>query len=100
VSAIAGAAIRVLRIVIGQATQVLALNNSWGQFFLPLIMLSNPNKFLMPQALFKSILNYTNINYGMMNAMSFVYLTPSLLFFFFTRRYLIKGVMAGALVEN
>lgn len=78
------------------AAAVLAFNNCWGQFFLPLIMISDPNKFLMPQALFKSILNYTNIDYGMMNAMSFVYIVPSLLFFFFARRYLIRGVMAGA----
>ncbi len=82
------------------AAAVLAFNNSWGQFFLPLIMLSDPNKFLMPQALFKSILNYTNIDYGMMNAMSFVYIVPSLVFFFFARRYLIRGVMAGALAGS
>lgn len=78
------------------AAAVLAFNNAWGQFFLPLIMLSDPNKHLMPQAFFRSILNYTNVDYGMMNAMSFIYIVPSLLFFF-ARRYLIKGVMAGAL---
>jgi multiple sugar transport system permease protein len=82
------------------AAAVLAFNNCWGQFFLPLIMLSDPNKFLMPQALFKSILNYTDIDYGMMNAMSFVYIVPSLLFFFFARKYLIRGVMAGALAGS
>src|SRR5262249_3212026 len=82
------------------AAAVLAFNNSWGQFFLPLIMLSDPNKFLMPQAMFKSILNYTNIDYGMMNAMSFVYIVPSLVFFFFALRYLIRGVMAGALAGS
>ncbi len=82
------------------AAAVLAFNNSWGQFFLPLIMISDPNKFLMPQAMFKSILNYTNIDYGMMNAMSFVYIVPSLIFFFFARRYLIRGVMAGAMAGS
>ena len=82
------------------AAAVLAFNNSWGQFFLPLIMISDPNKFLMPQAMFKSILNYTDIDYGMMNAMAFVYIVPSLLFFFFARKYLIRGVMAGAMAGN
>ncbi|MBX3062009.1 MAG: carbohydrate ABC transporter permease [Anaerolineae bacterium] len=82
------------------AAAVLAFNNSWGQFFLPLIMLSDPNKHLMPQALFRSIINYTNVDYGMMNAMSFIYIVPSLIFFFFARRYLIKGVMAGAMAGN
>ncbi len=82
------------------AAAVLAFNNSWGQFFLPLIMISDPNKYLMPQAMFKAILSYTDIDYGMMNAMSFVYIVPSLIFFFFARKYLIRGVMAGALAGS
>jgi ABC-type glycerol-3-phosphate transport system permease component len=36
----------------------------------------------------------------MMNAMSFVYIVPSLIFFFFARKYLIRGVMAGALAGS
>jgi multiple sugar transport system permease protein len=71
-----------------------------GAIFLPLVLLSDPNKFLMPQGLFRSIINYTNVDYGMMNAMSFVYMVPSLLFFFFAHRYLIKGIMAGTLAGS
>lgn len=82
------------------AAAILAFNNCWGQFFLPLIMISDSNKFLMPQALFRSILNYTNIDYGMMNAMSVVYVAPSLILFFFVRRYLIRGVMVGAMAGS
>jgi multiple sugar transport system permease protein len=81
---------------VGAAT-VLAFNSAWGHFFLPLIMLSDPDKSLLPQALFRSILNYTVIDYGMMNAVSLIYALPSLLFFFFARRYLIRGAMAGAM---
>jgi multiple sugar transport system permease protein len=81
---------------VGAAT-VLAFNSAWGHFFLPLIMLSDPDKSLLPQALFRSILNYTVIDYGMMNAISMIYALPSLLFFFFARRYLIRGAMAGAM---
>ncbi len=81
---------------LGAAT-VLAFNGAWGHFFLPLIMLSDPTKMLLPQALFRSLLNYTAIDYGMMNAISLIYAIPSLLFFFFARKYLIRGAMAGAL---
>lgn len=81
---------------LGAAT-VLAFNGAWGHFFLPLIMLSDPEKMLLPQALFRSLLNYTVIDYGMMNAISMIYALPSLLFFFFARKYLIRGTMAGAL---
>lgn len=81
---------------VGAAT-VLAFNSAWGHFFLPLVMISDPDKFLMPQALFQSILSYTAVDYGMMNAVAIIYAAPSLLFFFFARKYLIRGVMAGAL---
>lgn len=81
---------------LGAAT-VLAFNGAWGHFFLPLIMLSDPEKMLLPQALFRSLLNYTVIDYGMMNAISMIYALPSLLFFFFARKYLLRGTMAGAL---
>jgi multiple sugar transport system permease protein len=81
---------------LGAAT-VLAFNGAWGHFFLPLIMLTDPSKMLLPQALFRSLLNYTAIDYGMMNAISLIYAIPSLLFFFFARKYLIRGAMAGAL---
>ncbi|MCA0454085.1 MAG: carbohydrate ABC transporter permease [Chloroflexi bacterium] len=81
---------------LGAAT-VLAFNGAWGHFFLPLIMLSDPEKMLLPQALFRSLLNYTVIDYGMMNAISMIYALPSLMFFFFARKYLIRGAMAGAL---
>lgn len=81
---------------VGAAT-VLAFNSAWGHFFLPLVMISDPSKYLMPQALFQSILNYTNVDFGMMNAIAMIYAVPSLAFFFFARKYLIQGVMAGAL---
>lgn len=81
---------------VGAAT-VLAFNNAWGHFFLPLVMISDPDKYLLPQALFRSILNYTSVDYGMMNAVAMIYAIPTLLFFFFARKYLIQGMTAGAL---
>ena len=81
---------------IGAAT-VLAFNNAWGAFFLPLIMLSDSDKFPLSMGLFRAIIAYTNLDYGMMNAMSIIYLLPSFAIFFFARRYLIRGTMAGAM---
>jgi len=76
---------------------VLGFNAVWGSFFLPMIMLSSQDKFVMPLALFRSIIAYTNLDYGMMNAMGLVYMLPSLMFFMFARKYLIQGTMAGAM---
>lgn len=79
------------------AAMVLSFNGTWGAFFLPLIMLSDSEKFPMAMGLFRAIIAYTNLDYGMMNAMSLLYLVPSFAIFFFARRYLIHGTMAGAM---
>ena len=79
------------------AASILAFNGVWSMFFLPLIMLSDGNKFTMPLGLFRAVVAYTNLDYGMLNAMSLIYMIPGFLIFFFARQYLIRGTMAGAM---
>ena len=79
------------------AASILAFNGAWGTFFLPLILLSDADKFLMPLGLFRALIAYTNLDYGMLNAMALIYMLPSFLIFIFARQYLIKGTMAGAM---
>lgn len=79
------------------AAAILAFNGSWAAFFLPLILLSDADKFLMPLGLFRALIAYTNLDYGMLNAMGLLYMLPSFLIFIFARQYLIKGTMAGAM---
>lgn len=79
------------------AASILAFNSAWAAFFLPLILLSDSEKFVMPLGLFRALIAYTNLDYGMLNAMSLLYMLPSLLIFVFARQYLIKGTMAGAM---
>jgi multiple sugar transport system permease protein len=47
--------------------------------------------------LFRALIAYTNLDYGMLNAMGLLYMLPSFLIFIFARRYLIRGTMAGAM---
>jgi multiple sugar transport system permease protein len=79
------------------AASILAFNGAWGTFFLPLILLSDADKFVMPLGLFRALIAYTNLDYGMLNAMALIYMLPSFLIFIFARQYLIKGTMAGAM---
>jgi multiple sugar transport system permease protein len=79
------------------AAAILAFNGAWASFFLPLILLSDANKFLMPLGLFRALIAYTNLDYGMLNAMALLYMLPSFLIFIFARQYLIRGTMAGAM---
>ena len=79
------------------AASILSFNGAWGSFFLPLILLSDAEKFLMPLGLFRALIAYTNLDYGMLNAMGLLYMIPSFLIFLFARQYLIRGTMAGAM---
>lgn len=79
------------------AAAILAFNAGWAAFFLPLIMLNNADKFVMPLGLFRALIAYTNLDYGMLNAMALLYMLPSFLIFIFARQYLIRGTMAGAM---
>jgi ABC-type glycerol-3-phosphate transport system permease component len=79
------------------AAAILAFNGAWASFFLPLIMLSDADKFVMPLGLFRALIAYTNLDYGMLNAMALLYMLPSFLIFIFARQYLIRGTMAGAM---
>ena len=79
------------------AASILAFNGAWGTFFLPLILLSDADKFVMPLGLFRALIAYTNLDYGMLNAMGLLYMLPSFLIFLFARQYLIRGTMAGAM---
>ena len=82
------------------AATVLSFNGAWSAFFLPLIVLSSADKFVLPLGLFRAIVGYTNIDYGMMNAMAMIYMGPSLILFIAARKYLVRGVMAGAMAGN
>ena len=73
------------------------IGNQIIEFFLPLILLSDAEKFLMPLGLFRALIAYTNLDYGMLNAMGILYMIPSFLIFVFARQYLIRGTMAGAM---
>jgi multiple sugar transport system permease protein len=79
------------------AASILAFNGAWASFFLPLILLNDADKFVMPLGLFRALIAYTNLDYGMLNAMGLIYILHSLLIFVFARQYLIKGTMAGAM---
>ncbi len=79
------------------AAAILAFNGAWSAFFLPLILLSDADKFVMPLGLFRALIAYTNLDYGMLNAMGLLYMIPSFLIFIFARQYLIRGTMAGAM---
>lgn len=65
---------------------------SWGDFFGPLLYLTDPNLYTVPLALKEFISSTGASAWGPMFAMSVVSLLPVVAFFFIGQRYLINGI--------
>ena len=70
--------------------------NAWGEFTLPLILLSSQDKLPLSLGIYRAYQAYYLIDYGQLTAMSLLYMAPSLLFFIITRRYLTRVTVVGA----
>jgi len=69
---------------------------AWGEFTLPLILLSSQDKLPLSLGIYRAYQSYYLVDYGQLTAMSLLYLAPSLLFFIITRRYLTRVTVVGA----
>ncbi len=71
---------------------------AWGEFTLPLILLSSQDKLPLSLGIYRAYQAYYLIDYGQLTALSLLYLAPSLLFYIITRRYLTRVTVAGATI--
>lgn len=70
---------------------------NWNDFFTPLIYLNNPTKYTLPLGLNSLVSTESGAGLGPLLAMSVVSLVPIALFFFFTQRYIVRGIATTGL---
>lgn len=68
---------------------------AWGDFLLPLILLSSPELQTLPLGLFRAFLRVNEIDYGLLAAIAVVYLIPAVIAFSLARRYLVQTFSSG-----
>jgi multiple sugar transport system permease protein len=78
------------------AAALFAFIGAWGEFTLPLILLSSQDKLPLSLGIFRAYQAYYLVDYGQLTAMSLLYLAPSLLFYIITRRFLTRVTLVGA----
>jgi multiple sugar transport system permease protein len=78
------------------AAALIAFIDAWGDFLIPLILLSDPNKIPISIGLFRAWTSYTQVDWGLLGALSIVYMIPAVVFYVFARRALERG-LTGAL---
>jgi multiple sugar transport system permease protein len=69
--------------------------SAWGDFLLPLILLSSPELQTLPLGLFRAFLRVNEIDYGLLAAIAVVYLIPAIIAFSFARRFLVQTFSGG-----
>lgn len=70
---------------------------TWGDFLTPLILIQDPERFPLSIGLFRAYTGRNLIDWGLLTAVSVVYMLPSLIFYLVVRRYLTRATVAGAL---
>ncbi len=76
---------------------IFTFSGSWGNFFIPYILLSSHDKLPASVMLYQFFGQHGQINYGLLTAYSFIYAIPSILLYILSQKYMSKGfTMAGA----
>lgn len=95
-----GSAVRIVLPLAAPAVAAAALFTfieTWGDFLTPLILIQNPDQFPLSIGLFRAYTGRNVIDWGLLTAVSVVYMLPSLIFYLLVRRYLMRATVAGAL---
>jgi multiple sugar transport system permease protein len=76
---------------------IFTFSGSWGNFFVPYILISTADKYPASVMLYQFFGNHGMISYGSLAAYSVLYATPSILLYAISQKYMSKGFsMQGA----
>lgn len=79
------------------AAALFAFIGAWGEFLVPLILLSSQDKWPLSLGIFRAYLATYQIDWGQFAALSMLYMIPAVVFFVVARRFLIRSMMGGAM---
>lgn len=77
------------------AAGVFTFVQSWGNFFVPYILLQSPNKLPPAVTLYQFFGQYGMVDYGRLAAFCILYTVPAIVFYLLGQRYIQAGLRAG-----
>jgi multiple sugar transport system permease protein len=77
------------------AAGLFAFIAAWGDFLMPLILLSSSELQMLPLGLFRAFLRVQEIDYGFLSALAMLYMIPSVIAFGFARRFFVQTFSGG-----
>jgi len=78
---------------------IMAFSGSWGNFFVPFILLSSIRQAPAAVAIYQFFGMYGRVAYGQLAAFSSLYTMPVVILYFFSQRYMSKGFMFGGALK-
>ena len=84
------------------AIGLMTFTSSWGDFVMNLILITRDDLRTVALGIYYASLEttgwgYATINYGVLAAITVFYVLPSILLYFIMQKYLVRGIMIGAL---
>jgi multiple sugar transport system permease protein len=70
---------------------IFTFSGSWGNFFVPYILLNTPEKFPVSVKLYQFFGQYGMVDYGKLAAFSVLYAVPSIVMYILSQQYMSKG---------
>jgi len=79
------------------AVALFAFIEAWGDFLTPLILITSSDKTPLSIGLFQAFTYRNQIDWGLLTAISVVYMLPTVVLYILVRRYLLRATIVGAL---
>jgi multiple sugar transport system permease protein len=77
------------------AAALIGFIGAWGDFLIPLILISDQDKIPISIGLFRAWTAYTSVDWGLLAALALAYMTPAVAFYVIARRALQSGIAGG-----
>lgn len=74
---------------------IFTYTGSWGNFFVPYILIQSPEKMPASVTIFQFFGNYGLVDYGQLAAFSVIYTAPVVLLYYLSQQYMSKGFSFG-----
>jgi multiple sugar transport system permease protein len=79
---------------------IFTFSGSWGNFFVPYILLQTPEKLPASVLIYQFFGNHGMVEYGRLAAFSLLYTMPSVILYIFSQRYMSKGFSMGGATKG
>ncbi|WP_150274445.1 carbohydrate ABC transporter permease [Paenibacillus tepidiphilus] len=79
---------------------IFTFSGSWGNFFVPYILLQTPDKLPASVTIYQFFGSHGLVEYGRLAAFSLLYTMPSVVLYMFSQRYMSKGFSMGGATKG